>query len=108
MPSHLLVETPEQEGRQADTEPTFVNTLEKRMHEAHELARQQLKRSHEHQKRQYDRTARTGEWSVGSPVWLFNPTKQVGKSPQADDLLGGRTICNHGKSEQRSHEDSTK
>ena len=82
MPSHLLVETPEQEGRQADTEPTFVNTLEKRMHEAHELARQQLKRSHEHQKRQYDRTARTGEWSVGSPVWLFNPTKQVGKSPK--------------------------
>ena len=82
MPSHLLVETPEQEGRQADTEPTFVNTLEKRMHEAHELARQQLKRSHEHQKRQYNRTARTGEWSVGSPVWLFNPTKQVGKSPK--------------------------
>ena len=82
MPSYLLVETPEQDGRHDGTEPTFVDSLERRMQEAHELAREQLKRSHEHQKRQYDRTARTEEWSVGSPVWLFNPTKQVGKSPK--------------------------
>ena len=82
MPSHLLVETPEQDESQDSTDLTFIAGLEKRMQEAHELAREQLKRSHVHQKREYDRGAHTNEWSVGKAVWLFNPTKQVGKSPK--------------------------
>ena len=82
MPSHLLVETPEQEDRQAATPPTFIAGLERDMQEAHELAREQLKKSHARQKRQYDRRTDPGEWNVGRAVWLFNPTKRVGKSPK--------------------------
>ena len=99
MPSYLLVETPEQDGRHDGTEPTFVDSLERRMQEAHELAREQLKRSHEHQKRQYDRTARTEEWSVGSPRMAVQPHQASGEEPQADDLLGRRAVCHHRKSE---------
>ena len=43
---------------------------------------EQLKRSHIHQKKQYDRKAKNKEWEIGRAVWLFNPTKQVGKSPK--------------------------
>ena len=82
MPSHLLVETPEPDRSQDSTDLTFVAGLEKQFHEAHELAREQLKKSHVHQKKEYDRGAHTKEWSVGKAVWLFNPTKQVGKSPK--------------------------
>ena len=92
MPSHLLVETPEQEGRQADTEPTFVNTLEKRMHEAHELARQQLKRSHEHQEETVRPHCSHGGMERGEPRVAVQPHQASGEEPQADDLLGGRTI----------------
>ena len=82
MPSHLLVETPEPDKSQDSTDLTFVARLEKQLHEAHELAREQLKKSHVHQKKEYDRGAHTKEWSVGKAVWLFNPTKQLGKSPK--------------------------
>ena len=83
MPSHLLVPTPEKgEGQGVDDRVPFVSKLEGKIQEAHEIAREQLKRSHIHQKKQYDRKAKNKEWEIGRAVWLFNPTKQVGKSPK--------------------------
>jgi hypothetical protein len=34
------------------------------------------------QKKQYDRYAGKRKWTVGMLVWLFNPTKMVGRSPK--------------------------
>lgn len=84
MPSYLLLATPEQvEQKQAKHSGyDFVEELQNKILEAHALAREQLKKSHLHQKKQYDRKATMSEWSVGAPVWLFNPTKHVGKSPK--------------------------
>jgi len=83
MPSHLLVETPEQgEDTPTDSKLPFTTELEAKLHEAHEAARENLKKSHVHQKRQYDRKSTLKAWEVGKAVWLFNPTKQVGKSPK--------------------------
>lgn len=84
MPSYLLVETPEQKGQER-TQPgryDFVEALQNKILEAHAVAREQLKKSHVNQKKQYDRRAIMREWKVGAPVWLFNPTKRVGKSPK--------------------------
>ena len=83
MPSYLLLETPEQvEQKQAKHSGyDFVEEIQNTILEAHALAREQLK-SHLHQKKQYDRKATMSEWSVGAPVWLFNPTKRVGESPK--------------------------
>ena len=82
MPSHLLVATPEQEEVSSLTKPSFVTDLENKIQEAHEQAREHLNKCHLHQKKQYDRNAKTNEWKVGNAVWLFNPTKQIGKSPK--------------------------
>ena len=83
VPSHLLAQTPEQdaEGNVADKVPYAVE-LGNKLREAHELAREQLKKSHVRQKKQYDRRASRNEWEVGKAVWLFNPTKKVGLSPK--------------------------
>ena len=83
MPSHLLAQTPEQdaEGNVADKVPYAVE-LGNKLREAHELAREQLKKSHVRQKKQYDRRASRNEWEVGKAVWLLNPTKKVGLSPK--------------------------
>jgi hypothetical protein len=34
------------------------------------------------QKKQYDRNAHKEEWKKGLEVWLYNPTKKVGRSPK--------------------------
>ena len=80
MPSHLLVDTPDVEEGQG--RPPFVNQLEDKLLEVHTIARENLKKSHVRQKKQYDRTARARQWKIGMAVWLFNPTKMVGKSPK--------------------------
>ena len=83
MPSHLLVEAPgAEESEGGNNKLPFTEELEGRLQEAHEIAREQSKQSHKRQKRQYDRKAKTSEWQVGKAVWLYNPTKQVGKSPK--------------------------
>ena len=79
MPTHLLVKTPED---QAPGGSDYVCQLQDRLQEVHELARECLKGSHQKQKKQYDRNANTSPWEVGAAVWLFNPTKTVGKSPK--------------------------
>ncbi len=86
MPSYLLVETPEQE-EQGQTKRgangyDFVEELRNKILDVHASAREQLKKSHIHQKKQYDQRAMVQDWKVGTPVWLFNPTKRVGKSPK--------------------------
>ena len=80
MPSHLLVATPDR--RNVTGKIPFVQDLHDKLLEAHTLAREHLKKNHIHQKQQYDRTTRRTEWEVGTAVWLYNPTKQVGKSPK--------------------------
>ena len=81
MPSHLLVEAPGAEASEGgNNKLPFTEELEGRLQEAHEIAREQSKQSHKHQKRQYDRKAKTSEWQVGKAVWLYNPTKQGEKA----------------------------
>ena len=106
MPSYLLVETPEQDGRHDGTEPTFVDSLERRMQEAHELAREQLKRSHEHEHEPRPHCS-YGRMERGEPRMAVQPHQASGEEPQADDLLGRRAVCHHRKSEWRSHENPT-
>ena len=88
MPSHLLVATPEQEDELSTNKPAFITDLENKIQEAHEQARENLKKCHLHQKKQYDRNTKTNVWKVGNAVWLFNPTKQVGKSPKLTIFWG--------------------
>ena len=98
MPSHLLVETPEQDESQDSTDLTFIAGLEKRMQEAHELAREQLKRSHVHQKREYDRGGSYERVERGKSRLAVQSHQASGQEPQADDLLGRRSVCHHRES----------
>jgi hypothetical protein len=80
MPSHLLVAAPDQE---LDVKKTnFVQCLREEMQKVHRIARENSMSSHLKQKKQYDRNAHRKEWRKGLKVWLYNPTKKVGRSPK--------------------------
>ena len=80
MPSHLLVATPDQKEEKKDVK--YIEELQRKFTEVHALAREKLKKSHIHQKKYYDRTSTRSDWQAGTAVWLFNPTKRVGRSPK--------------------------
>jgi hypothetical protein len=80
MPTHLLVQTPGQEERKQPIE--FVKQLRDRMQKVHAAAREKLYGSHLKQKKQYDRKSIQNQYKVGTAVWLYNPTRKVGRSPK--------------------------
>ena len=80
MPSHLLVATPEQEKNKNMHQ--YVQKLEENMQSAHRVARENLGRGQRYQKKQYDKRAGAQKLKKGTLVWLFNPTKKVGRSPK--------------------------
>lgn len=80
MPSHLLVATPENRTKQDVN--TYVQNLERNMQKSHEAARDNSKRGQCWQKKQYDKRAQTKKLLAGTWVWLYNPTKRIGRSPK--------------------------
>ena len=80
MPSHLLIPAPDQDDPGNGVK--YVQELRNKLWDVHKLARENLEGSHIKQKRQYDKNAHKKEWKTGMQVWLFNPTKAVGRSPK--------------------------
>jgi len=79
MPSYLLCQEPNKEPR---SPVDFVQTLKKQFQTVHEIAREQLKGSHETQKRSHDKGAKEPELKIGDLVWLYNPVRKKGLSPK--------------------------
>jgi transposase InsO family protein len=58
------------------TPSQHVNNLQNNMVKAHEIARHNLQKNAQYQKRYYDRSAKDRKLQVGQPVWLFEPSKK--------------------------------
>jgi hypothetical protein len=61
---------------------TYLETFLEKMWKTHDLAREQIAKSSDKQKRQYDLRSTSNTFSVGEAVWLFNPFCGKGKSPK--------------------------
>ena len=70
-------------------EGVYASDLREDMTSAHEMARQELKKSAKRQKKQYDKRANTSAYAPGSFVWVFNPAKKKGISPKLQSLWIG-------------------
>ena len=81
MPSHILVATLEI-GENKKSIHQYVQTLEKNLQETHQWAQEHLDRKQRHQKKHYYKKAQANKLEKGELVWLFNPTKKVGRSPK--------------------------
>jgi hypothetical protein len=80
MPSYLLLPPPEPYKEKHPGE--YVKLLQQKLQEVHQVAREKLEGGHVKQKKQYDKSAHLRKWKEGQAVWLYNPTKTVGKSPK--------------------------
>ena len=73
MPSQAFLPRPE-EHEEEDTD-THVKTLQETLAEAHDIARQNLKKHSSYRKKAYDRTSRSKVFPLFSPIWLHDPAR---------------------------------
>ena len=60
----------------------YLHELKEKLKEIHEIARENLEKSCDRQKRLYDHRANAHSYNVGDSVFLFDPTKKKGISPK--------------------------
>ena len=76
----LLGSFPDQKHRSSDL--PYLHELKEKLKEIHEIARENLEKSCDRQKRLYDHRANAHSYNVGDSVFLFDPTKKKGISPK--------------------------
>ena len=78
LPVEAVVAVPrEPVATQVDT-ITYTQELKQSLEKVHDFARKSLRKSTVYQKRHYDLRARKRSFTVGQPVWLYNPVRRVG------------------------------
>jgi transposase InsO family protein len=83
MPLSLLVgNAAERVSASPVTGEEYVNQLALVFQKAYHSARLHLRKNAEIRKRRYDIGTSETQFSVGQPVWLYDPTKVPGKSPK--------------------------
>lgn len=75
LPIKAFIPEPETEKSSVNE---FVETLQKNLVKTHAHARNNLKKSNEYQKRQYDQAAKKRELKPGQAVWLYDPSRKKG------------------------------
>ena len=76
MPFEAVVASPvPEEQAEADN---YISNLQERLCSIHKIARQNLKTSAQHQKRNYDIKASKNSFDVGQLVWLYEPLQKKG------------------------------
>lgn len=80
LPSYLQAEPPEQKA--CGTTHAYSQELAERMQRAHEMARKSQVKGFRYQQRQYDKRMHGEKFEPGDLVWLYNPTRTVGRSPK--------------------------
>ena len=76
----LLGSFPDQRDRSSDL--PYLHELKEKLKEIHEIARENLEKSCDRQKRLYDHRANAHSYNVRDSVFLFDPTKKKGISPK--------------------------
>ena len=81
LPTDLLLGSfPDQKHRSSDL--PYLHEVKEKLKEIHEIARENLEKSFDRQKRLYDHHANAHSYNVGDSVFLFDPTKKKGISPK--------------------------
>ena len=76
LPLHVVVGIPC--GEKYPDPETYVDVLQERMTEAHAVARENLRKNAQYQKRAYDHKTRQVVHDTGSYVWYYCPTIKKG------------------------------
>lgn len=78
--------------KELDSQGTYVTELKKRLKRAHEIVRQNLKRSAMRQKAYYDVKATLNSFKTGDLVWYLNEVRKVGLCEKLQALYIGPVL----------------
>ncbi len=79
LPADLVFGTPDSKQNKPDV-PEFVNQLQQSLTLIHHIARAEMIKAGDRQKRHYDVKLHKVNYKVGDPVWLFNPSLKKKRS----------------------------
>jgi hypothetical protein len=78
LPMAAMIGRPKLEPNDTKSVETYISDLRKKITEAHDLARDNIGKSSEYQKRHYDTNAKQRKYEAGQCVWLHDPTRRKG------------------------------
>ena len=79
LPLEAVVGKPPHPTEDRDVEPDeHIERLQKTLRDVHDLARKNLKKNADYNKRYYDIRAEKQLLDRGEPVWLYDNTRKVG------------------------------
>jgi len=70
----------------------YVDELQERLLNIHDLVRESLNLASDKMKARYDLRANSGGFQQDDKVWLFNPQRKKGKSPKLTPYEFGRDL----------------
>jgi len=79
LPIQAVIGRPRAEAGEVDVD-RFVDSLQDKLKECHEIARKNVKSAANYQKKHYDTNSRKQSFRTGQLVWLHDPTRKVGVS----------------------------
>ena len=88
LPIDLLL-GPFMDQKQKSSQVPYIQNLREKLEVIHEVARENLEKSSERQKRVYDHRANAHSYCVGENVFLFDPSKKKGISPKLQSRWTG-------------------
>lgn len=90
LPSDLVFRPPRNEVQ--ENEQDYVDRLKEAMHQAHEVARENLKTNQKHMKRDYDLRMRKNEFKPGDLVYVLDMAHVKGRNKKLDPPWKGPGI----------------
>lgn len=78
LPLKAVIARPDEEEKSYEDVHEFVKDLHQKMKYAHDVARTNLKRNTQYQKRHYDVKSKTRSFNIGQAVWLSDLTRKIG------------------------------
>lgn len=95
MPLQALTPVPEFEkdtSEHFNSAENYVSNLKKKLEENYTIARKSLKKAAVYQKRHYDLKSRKNSFNVGQAVWIYDPSRKIGRCPKLTSKWKGPFI----------------
>ena len=92
LPLQALIPLPEKDTSHMDSSTDYVCHLKNKLEENYKIARKSLNKAAICQKRRYDLKAKKNNFSKGQLVWIYDPSRKIGRCPKLTSRWKGPYI----------------
>ena len=92
LPLQALIPLPEKDTSDMESSADYVFNLKSKLEQNYKTARKSLNKAATCQKRRYDLKARKNSFTKGQAVWIYDPSRKIGRCPKLTSKWKGPYI----------------